>query len=126
MLTFGSRLASALGFVLRRHERHPNVSTHIGIAAVLWDQTIKSVCAVMFVLICSMVWSQSNAAIRMSTLPLEFNLGFVLRRHDRDPNVSTHIRIAAVLWKPMFVCVRAYVCFICFMVWSQSKAAIRM
>ena len=41
------------------------VSTHIGIAAVLWDQTIKSVCAVMFVLICSMVWSQSNAAIRM-------------------------------------------------------------
>ena len=58
--------------------------------------------------------------------PLEFNLGFVFRRHYRDPNVSTHIRIAAVLWKPMFVCIRAYVCLIWLMVWSQSKAAIRM
>ena len=114
MLTFGSGLGSALGFVLRRHERHPNVSTHIGIAAVLWDETIISVCAVMFVLICSMVWSQSNAAIRMSTWPLEFNLGFVLRRHDRDPNVSTHIRIAVVLWdqtiKSVCVCLCLCLC----------------
>ena len=57
MLTFGSRLASALGFVLHRHERNQNVNTHIGIATVLWDQTIKSLCmfVLMFVLIFLMV-----------------------------------------------------------------------
>ena len=34
-----------LGSVLGRHDRDPNMSTHIRIAAVLWDETIKSVCA---------------------------------------------------------------------------------
>ena len=51
MLTFGARLGSAFGFVLRKHDRDPNVSTHIQIAAnvsthiriaaVLWDQTLN-------------------------------------------------------------------------------------
>ena len=67
MLTFGARLASAFGFVLRKHDRDPNVSTHIRIAAVLLDQTIKSLCmfVLMFVLIVLMVWFRSKAAIRM-------------------------------------------------------------
>ena len=53
--------------VLRRHDRDPNVSTHIRIAAVLWDQTIKSLCVfvLMFVLSFLMLWSQGTAAIRM-------------------------------------------------------------
>ena len=56
-----------LGFVLRKHDRDPNVSSHIRIAAVLWDQTIKSLCmfVLMFVLIVLMVWFRSKAAIRM-------------------------------------------------------------
>ena len=49
-----------------------------------------------------MVWSQSKAAIRKWVLTFGSRLGsafrFVLRKHDRDPNVSTHIRIAGVLW----------------------------
>ena len=59
---------------------------------------------------------------------LEFNLGFVLRRHYRDPNVSTHIRIAAVLWDQTIESFRVFVLmFVLFlMVWSQSNAAIRM
>ena len=59
-------LVSAFGFLLRRHDRDPNVSTHIRIASVLWEHAIKSVCmfVLMFVLF-SMVWSQSKAAIRM-------------------------------------------------------------
>ena len=59
--------------------------------------------------------------------PLEFNSGFVLRRNYRDPNVSTHIRIAAVLWDETIkgLCVCAHVCVLSLMVWSQSKAAIR-
>ena len=62
-------MGSRLGFVLRRHDRDPNVSSHIRIPAVLWDKSIKSWCVcvlvLMFVLIFLMVWSQSRAAIRM-------------------------------------------------------------
>ena len=85
-----------LGSVLSRHDRDPKMSTHIRIAAVLWDETIKSLCLCLFV--------------------------------DRDPNVSTHIRIAAVLWDETIkgLCVCAHVCVLSLMVWSQSKAAIRM
>ena len=32
------------------HDRDPNVSTHIRIVVVLWDQTIKGLC--VFVLMC--------------------------------------------------------------------------
>ena len=60
-------LVSAFGFLLRRHDRDPNVSTHIRIAAVLWEHAIKSLCVfvLMFVLFFLMVWSESKAAIRM-------------------------------------------------------------
>ena len=71
MLTFGARLGSAFGFVLRKHDRDPNVSTHIRIAAVLWDQTIKSLC------VC---------------LCLCLTNGLVPEQ-GRDPNVSAHIRV---------------------------------
>ena len=37
-----------LGSVLSRHDRDPKVSTHIRIAAVLWDETIKSLCVCVY------------------------------------------------------------------------------
>ena len=37
-----------LGSVLGRHDRDPNMSTHIRIAAVLWDETIKSLCVCVY------------------------------------------------------------------------------
>ena len=56
--------------------RDPNVSAHIRVAALLWDQTIK----------------QKNT--NMSTNTQTFN--GLIPKHGRDPNVSAHIRIAVV------------------------------
>ena len=41
-----------LGSVLGRHDRDPNVSSHIRIVAVLWEQTIRSVCVCVCVYVC--------------------------------------------------------------------------
>ena len=49
---------------------------------------------------CLMFWSKQGRDPNVSThfrMAARICLGFVLGRHGRDPNVSTHIRIAALL-----------------------------
>ena len=54
---------------------------------------------------------------------ISFAFGFVLRRHDRDPNVSTHIRIASGSEiNPLKVCVCLCLCLCEFVEWFRSSA----
>ena len=73
MLTFGSRLGSAFGFLLRRHDRDPNVSTHIRIAAVLLEDDIKSVCMFVFMFVLFLMvgmWGSFNGSKLPPPIPV--------------------------------------------------------
>ena len=56
-------------------DRDPNVSTHIRIAAVLWDETIKGLCVCAHVCV--------------------FLFNGLAPEQGRDPKVSAHFRVAA-------------------------------
>ena len=67
--------------MLRKHDRDPNVSTRIRIAALLWNETIKSLSVCAYV------------SVKL--------LNGLVPEQGRDPNVSADLRVVVGVYIPL-------------------------